>query len=300
MKVRSTLKRMALLAGVCAAVCGNARATEGGSDTIGEGAEAFFAGVLPPAGLYGLLYYTHYHASRLNDSNGNSSVPGFKLDADVVIPRLVYMSNASMLGGRYGAYAVLPMQILSLDAGGASFNRTNLGDLIVSPALIAWGSGALRTAAAIEFSLPTGQYDRNAVLNTGKNYYTIRPLFAVSWLPDDKFEMSAKVTYSFNTKNSDTDYRSGNLFHFDYSVSYAVTPAARVGINGYLVKQTSDDVQNGQSVNGDGFRGQVFAVGPGLRYQFSKVSLEARVLKEFFVRNRPAGTAMWAKAVIPF
>jgi hypothetical protein len=182
----------------------------------------------------------------------------------------------------------------------ASFDRTNLGDLIVSPALIAWGSGALRTVAAIEFVFPTGQYDMHAALNTGKNYYTARPVFGVSWLPNDKVEVSAKITYSFNSPNDDTDYHSGNLFHFDYSASYAVTPKARVGVSGYFVEQTTDDIQNGQPVNGDGFRGQTFAIGPGFRYQFSKISVEARVVKEFFVRNRPAGEAVWAKAVIPF
>ncbi|MGF6933576.1 hypothetical protein OKW41_002715 [Paraburkholderia sp. UCT70] len=287
---------------VCAsmALSSVAFATEGGSDNIGEGAEAFFAGALPPPGLYGILYYSHYHASHFNDSHGNNSVPGFKLDADLLIPRTVYMSNLSLLGGRYGAYAVLPVARLSLSAGGMPFDRTSLGDLLVSPALIAWGTGALRTAAAIEFVLPTGQYDKNAVLNTGKNYYTARPVFAVSWLPNERVELSAKVTYSFNSPNTDTNYHSGNLFHFDYSASYAVTPAARVGISGYFIKQMTDDVQNGQSVAGDGFRGQVFAMGPGLRYQFSKVSVEARVVKEFFVRNRPAGEAVWAKMVVAF
>lgn len=300
MKVRIALLQGVLVACASLALNSSALATEGGGDTIGEGAEAFFAGALPPAGLYGLLYYTHYHAPRFNDSHGNESVPGFKLDADVVIPRVVYMSNLSLLGGRFGAYALVPIESLSLDAGGASFNRTNLGDLTFSPALIAWGSGAVRTVAALEFVAPTGQYDKNAALNTGKNYYTVRPIFGVTWLPTPKWELSAKVTYSFNTTNNDTNYRSGQLFHFDYSVSYVLTQAARVGVSGYFVKQTTDDVQNGQSVNGDGFRGQAFAVGPGFRYQFKHVGVEGRLVKEFFVRNRPAGEALWVKAVIPF
>lgn len=300
MEVRIAFRRGMLLAGICAALSTNVHATEGGSDTIGEGAEAFFAGALPPAGLYGLLYYTHYFASRFNDSRGNSSVPGFKLNADVLIPRLVYMSNLSLLGGRFGAYAVLPMEHLSLDAGGASFDRTNLGDLIVSPAMIAWGDGSLRTVAAVEFVLPTGQYDKNAALNTGKNYYTVRPVFGISWFPAVGFEMSAKITYSVNSMNTATDYHSGQLFHFDYGASYAVTTKARVGIAGYFVKQTTDDTQYGASVNGDGFRGQVFAIGPGFRYEFAKGSVDVRVVKELFVRNRPSGEAVWARAVIPF
>lgn len=300
MEVRIAFKRGILLAGICAVFSANVYATEGGSDTVGEGAEAFFAGALPPAGLYGLLYYTHYFASRFNDSHGNSSVPGFKLNADVLIPRLVYMSNLSVLGGRFGAYAVLPLERLSLDAGGASFDRTDLGDLIVSPAMIAWGSGALRTAAALEFVLPTGEYDKNAALNTGKHYYTVRPVFAVSWFPSAELEMSAKVTYSINSTNTATDYHSGQLFHFDYGASYAVTPKARVGIAGYFIKQTTNDTQYGAAVDGDGFRGQAFAIGPGFRYQFAKCSVDVRVVKEFWVRNRPAGDAVWARAVIPF
>ncbi|KUE85115.1 phenol degradation protein meta [Cupriavidus necator] len=295
---RGALSLLAALA--CIAASPGVRATEGGSDTIGAGAEAFFAGALPPAGLYGLLYYTHYSASHFKDSHGNSAIPAFRLDADVLIPRLVYMTDFRLLGGRYGAYAVLPIARLSLSAAGTSADRTNLGDLIVSPLVIAWGDGALRTAASVEFVLPTGQYDSHALLNTGKNYYTARPVVALSWLPNDKVEVSAKMTYSFNSPNDDTHYHSGQLFHTDYSASYAVMPAIRVGVTGYFIKQTTDDKQNGHAVGGDGFRGQVLAVGPGLRYQFSKASLEVRWVKEFYVRNRPEGNVLWAKMVVPF
>jgi hypothetical protein len=79
-----------------------------------------------------------------------------------------------------------------------------------------------------------------------------------------------------------------------------VTTAVRVGIAGYFLKQTTNDVQNGHVVNGDGFRGQAFAIGPGFRYEFKKGSVDIRVVKEFFVRNRPSGEAVWARAVIPF
>ena len=113
-------------------------------------------------------------------------------------------------------------------------------------------------------------------------------------------EVSAKFTYSFNTQNRATDYRSGQLFHLDYGASYAVTTSARVGIAGYFIKQTTDDVQNGQAVNGDGFRGQTFAVGPGFCYEFKRGSAEVRVVKEFFVRNRPSGDAVLARAVFAF
>src|ERR1700694_3808862 len=99
MKTNIAVTRGIVIACVFATVSSAASATERGADTIGEGAESFYSGWLPPAGLYALLYYTHYYASQFNDSHGNSSVPGFKLNADVIIPRLVYMSNFTLLGG---------------------------------------------------------------------------------------------------------------------------------------------------------------------------------------------------------
>ncbi|WP_244222935.1 SphA family protein [Cupriavidus lacunae] len=108
------------------------------------------------------------------------------------------------------------------------------------------------------------------------------------------------MTYSFNSPNDDTHYHSGQLFHTDYSCQLCGDASHPCGVTGYFIKQTTDDKQNGHAVGGDGFRGQVLAVGPGLRYQFSKASLEVRWVKEFYVRNRPEGNALWAKLVVPF
>jgi len=289
----------ALLLAACCTI-NTARATESGADTIGAGAEGFLAGALPPAGLYGVLYYDSYHASRFNDSNGHSSVPGFGLTANVVIPRLVYMSDLTVFGGRVGGYGLVALQSLNLNVAGTSTTNTGVGDTVVGP-LLHWGEGsALQTVAALDLSLPTGGYNKNSALNLGKNYTSVRPIFAVSYLPSNGFEASAKFSYTFNTKNDATDYLSGQLFHFDYSLSYAISSAAKLGINGYFIKQTTNDLQYGQEVDGDGFRGQAFAIGPAFRYQFSKFGIEVRALKEYAVRNRPAGESLWTKAVFAF
>ncbi|HMC45002.1 MAG TPA: transporter [Caballeronia sp.] len=289
----------ALLLAACCAI-NTARATEAAGDTIGAGAEGFLAGALPPAGLYGVLYYDHYHASRFNDGNGHSSVPGFGLTADVVIPRLVYMSELTVLGGRVGGYALVALPSLNLNVAGTSSSRAGIGDTVVGP-MLHWGAGgALQTVAALDLSLPTGRYDKNSALNLGKNYTSVRPIFAVSYLPSNGLEASAKFTYTFNTKNNATDYLSGQLFHFDYSISYAISSAAKLGINGYFIKQTTDDQQYGQEVGSDGFRGQALAIGPAFHYQFSRFGIEVRALKEYAVRNRPAGESLWTKAVFAF
>ncbi|MEY8077979.1 transporter, partial [Pseudomonas aeruginosa] len=120
---------------------------------------------------------------------------------------------------------------------------------------------------------------------------------------------TTKATYSFNMENHDTDYRSGQIFHFDYSASYRVTDNLRLGLNGYYLKQTTDDKQNGETVRvfgfgeevDDGVRGQVFAIGPAVHLTFLKyASAEIRWAKEFDVENRPEGDMLWAKLTIPF
>lgn len=283
---------LALLAGV-------ARATESGVDTIGEGAEAFYLGALPPPGLYGLVYGNHYHAGQFKDGNGQSFIPFFKLDADVVVPRVLYMSDAKLLGGRVGAYAMTSLLDVSFEAAGTTTKRSGLGDSIVGP-VVSWNDGPLFYGTAVDISLPTGSFDKNQALNLGKNYYSVRPIVFFTYASKSGWEASGKFSYTFNTRNRDTDYRSGQLFHSDFSLSYPVTPAARVGVNGYYVKQTTGDRQGGQLVAGDGFKGQVFAIGPAFHYQFQKASVEARFLKEFDVRNRPSGESFWVKAVFPF
>ena len=167
----------------------------------------------------------------------------------------------------------------------------------------------LTLAAAVEVTVPTGKYDAERLANTSNNFYTYKPLFSFTWLPTERTELSLKATYSFNMENHDTDYRSGQIFHFDYSASYRVTDNLRLGLNGYYLKQTTDDKQNGETVRvfgfgeevDDGVRGQVFAIGPAVHLTFLKyASAEIRWAKEFDVENRPEGDMLWAKLTIPF
>jgi hypothetical protein len=113
-------------------------------------------------------------------------------------------------------------------------------------------------------------------------------------------EASAKISYTFNAINPATHYRSGQLFHVDYSLTFRASETLRVGINGYVIKQTTDDRQYGTRVSPDGFRGRVFAIGPAAQYRFGKASIDFKLVREFAVRNRAEGSSLWAKLVVPF
>jgi hypothetical protein len=276
-----------------------AHATEGGADNIGKGSEGFFAGMLPAPGWYGVLYTNYYHASRLNDNHGDSSVPGFELSVEALAGRLFYMSDATVAGGRLGLFAIGSFAGLQSEAGATSAHRNGIGDITLGPTL-GWDLGAFHPLVAVDLVLPVGSYASDRALNTGGNYYSVRPIFAFTHLSDGGLEVSAKFTYTFNLRNHETDYRSGQLFHVDYSASLPVTQDLRVGVNGYYLTQTTDDIQRSQAVNGDGNRARVAAIGPAMHYQFQKVGMDLKVLQEFGARNHTEGSSVWAKVVVPF
>ncbi|MEE9102649.1 transporter [Pseudomonas nitroreducens] len=288
------------------------QATENGVDNIGPGTDGFF--VLPldvnklPEHMFAFnLYYNHYEAKKLDISSLGGKVQGVKITSDAIIPRLDYLSPLRVFGGRLGGYVAQPYMRQQVEMFGMQDRRESQGDTTVAP-IILWDMGKdLTIGAALEITLPTGDYDATRLANTSNNFYTYKPLLSATWLPSERTELSVKATYSFNEENPDTDYRSGQLFHFDYSASYRVTDNLRLGVNGYYLKQTTDDEQYGKTVTfmgekvDDGVRGQVFAIGPALHLTFLKyASFEVRWAKEYAVENRPEGEMLWAKLNLPF
>jgi hypothetical protein len=72
-----------------------------------------------------------------------------------------------------------------------------------------------------------------------------------------------------------------------------------IGINGYYLKQVTDDKQYGSKVNG-GHRGQVFAYGPSIKYTTKTgTHFIAQWQHETMVENRFGGDKYWLKMIMP-
>jgi len=295
-----SLKYLACLAlCVCTALAAvNAGATEGGGGTYPNGAEGVMGGALPPPGLYYLNYLTLYTADHMNDKSGNKVPVDFHLNAMANVSRLVYMTDKQFLGANLGMYALVPLADVSVTVNGAGGTKSGLGDISFAPAVLAWHSKNWHAATAVEFTAPTGQYDKNRNANLGRNYWSIEPIVTGTLLTDNGIELSGKFMYDFNTENTATDYTSGQEFHFDYATAYHRGPWT-MGATGYFYKQVSDD-HGGTAAANDGNRGQVFAVGPTLKYDYKNMSLEAKYQREMLVENRPEGDKYWLKLIWAF
>lgn len=146
-----------------------------------------------------------------------------------------------------------------------------------------------------------GQYSKNDVLNGGVGFSTYSPELAVTYLPTPKWEVSLDARYGFNTKNTQTSYRSGNDFNMDYNAGYRPIPSLQglqVGLSGYLYRQIDADSRNGVIV-GDGNRGQVFSIGPLIRYDIGHGGLLVKWQHELAVENRTKGEQFWFQFAVP-
>jgi hypothetical protein len=257
------------------------------------------AGALPPPGVYGMVYGQHYHAGRLNDHNGdNLNVPNFSINANVIAPRLIWVTPQKVLGGDLALHTIVPLVDLEVEAGSRRQRKTGLGDIMVGAALGYHHSDKLHSIVALDTYLPTGRYDKNDLANIGTNHWAVEPVYAVSYVQPKGVVADAKIGYIFNQRNSDTDYKSGDELHADYSAGWAFGNGWTAGVGGYALQQTTSDKQHGETLAHSKTR--AFAIGPSVKYDSGKgwfASLKWQ--KEVVAQNRPEGNAVWLKAVFP-
>lgn len=271
-------------------------ATQGGGGAYPNGAEDFMAGALPPPGTYLLNYMQYYSSDRLNDNNGKQIANGFKLNAFADVVRVVHVTKQQVLGASWGMHLFVPLVYLDVTVPGkGNDHRTGLGDIIVNPMILGWHGKNWHVATGLDFYLPTGTYDKDRLANPGRNYWTFEPVLAGTWQSDSGFELSAKLMYDFNTKNDALNYQSGQEFHLDYAVGQKLGDF-NLGVAGYFYRQITDDEQDGKKVAfNDGNKGQVFGVGPAVKYNFRNMSFTLKYLFETAVENRPEGNNLWFK-----
>ncbi|NMM26911.1 MAG: hypothetical protein HHJ12_06385 [Glaciimonas sp.] len=278
-----------------------AYATEGGGSIYPMGAESFLTGALPPPGFYPLVYLNHYNADKIKNNDGDDvAPPNFKVTANVIAPRLIWVTGNTLLGGQVAHALMLPLVDLDVRAGAASQSKSGIGDLNITPLALSYHhNGNLHSVVALDIFAPTGSYNKNDMANIGRNYWAIQPVYTASYIDPAGWNADFKMMYDFNFKNTDTNYKSGQEFHVDYALGYGFKQNWVAGVGGYMYKQTTNDEKNGVKVPNN--KGQAFAIGPSIKYDNGKgMFLMAKWQKEMNVENRPEGHAFWIKALLPF
>lgn len=185
---------------------------------------------------------------------------------------------------------------LDLVAGRASLQRRGLGDLELMP-YFDWQTDEARYALGLGVVAPTGDYDEARSVNPGAgNFWTLRPLLVGARAWENGLAVGVRATYSINGQNRDTKNRSGQYLAADANLFYSLNDFLRIGVQGFVNWQTTADRCADAAADLCG-KVRVFGLGPALAYttEDGRISVDAKVLREFGVRNRPEGTAFWLR-----
>ena len=291
-------------------------ASEGGSSHYTPGAVASFIDF--PSGIpYNVVspmfgYFGSASASR------QFPIAGL-LTADVSAqsfawtPTFQYDLPKKVLGGQYAFTLVLPLVQLNVDAnivgqgGGnvrSSQSKTGLGDIYFSPFNLFWTKGNFKILASVAMFAPSGSYTVGDLANIGKNYWTFNPYAGMSYNnPKNGLEANAYLGFNFNTKNTATDYLSGQEFHLDFTINKRFKNGFGVGGTGYVFQQITGDSGSGARLGG--FRGRDIGIGPEVSYVTPLpngvlFAMEAKWVPEIEVKNRLQGHWVWFKFAFIF
>ncbi len=297
MKTRKAIPAVAGLVAVLFAVSAHAFS----QPPMNLGLTDILDGALPGPGTYFTQYIQAYQSDEFKDRDGNN-IPGNPRVANVlVMNQFVHASTFKVAGAHLGADFLLPVVAIStsgaLDGGPpVTSDPAWLGDLTVGP-FLQWLDTKLLDRPflqrfELDFSLPTGQYNKSFLISPGSNLWVIEPYYAFTWFLTPQFSTSWRLHYTYSTENDEAfgggKVKPGQAFHFNYSFEYEVAKNLRAALAGYYLTQLTEDERDG--VEGTGTKEQVFAWGPAVHWIVSpNFSMGLKTAFESAVENRPQG-----------
>jgi hypothetical protein len=246
------------------------------------GAEGLKAATLPPPGIYLRDYNIGYYSTQVNDANGNK-IAGADPKAFIYanVPRVIWITDAKVLGGYLGIDGLLPLQYTYLRGVDQTFG---IGDLFAEGT---WSAHIPQ----FDFSLgagawmPTGDFSPQHPTWAGNGYWTVMFTAGATWYIDKEknWSVSALNRYEINTEQEDTHVTPGQAYTVEGGVSYTINKMFDVGPVGYYQQQVTGTA--GAPLN------RVAAAGGEIGAFYPKIMFgwSVRYLYEFMAESRLQG-----------
>jgi hypothetical protein len=313
--MKSFTKSLATLLVALSAAPAIVEAGEGGVSHIMPGGNATLVDLPPTSpGWFAKPMYINYQG------DASARIP----TAAGVVANAEVTTNTSALGGGYGfeqqvlgahfsVAAFVPYSWVDISGDTAALGGrriqnsvSGLGDITIVPVLMGWKSGDVQYDFLLPIYAPTGSYQLGRLGNTGLNYWTFDPIMGVSYNnPKSGFNAAAHIGWAFNTENSDTSYKSGQIVHLDASVQQIFpvgSGLANIGAEAWYFDQVTCDSGAGATLGC--FKGRTAGIGPVLGWiqpiGQNKLIFEAKWLPEMDTKNRFNGDYIWLKMVYKF
>jgi hypothetical protein len=279
-----------------------ANATENGACAFPVGVETVMTGMQPHPGKTMAYEYTAvYEANELDNAQGKSSVPEFKLRVFATAYKVTHNWGWNLLGGKVETELAAPLIYQQLHVPPGKFTKYSIGNVDLVPVAIAYNKGNLHWYYEADLFAPGAAYSASDVLNVGQHNLAIAPVAGVTFLPQKgATEVSSRFTYIVNGPDRATGYHSGNEFFWEYNADreFAHNKVA-LGINGAYYQQTTNDTQHGLAFE-SGYRGRDMQIGPQARFPLGKHGGFAfKYYRDTLVQNKPRGNAFWFQIAVP-
>lgn len=298
-------------------------AEEGGSGHYLPGSMSSFMDAVPPKETFiTRLNFVNYNAS-FNRTLPFAALEATGVEADSQAVGMTFLWRPDIDLGESWSYAVsatIPYVFLDVEAdvevvtpaGGTrtvskSDDVDGLGDIVFMPLMFNYAqSKDLNFNSRLAIYAPTGEYEVGRLANTGKNFWTFEPTVAVVYFGQENgIEASVYGGISYNTENSDTDYKSGEQAHIDGTLAQhfpLLGGVVGLGATSYWYQQIDGDSGAGASFGS--FKGKTVGVGPVISY-ISKIAntdilAELKWLSEIDTERRLEGDYIWFKAIAKF
>ena len=144
--------------------------------------------------------------------------------------------------------------------------------------------------------IPVGAYQSTRLSNIGIGHGAIDAGGGYTYFnPQTGHEFSGVLGFTYNFKNTATQYQNGVDLHFDWGASQFLSKQVMVGLVGYVYKELGCDSGSGDRVGC--FQSQVVGVGPQIGFLFPVGDMQGylnlKAYGEFDNANRPAGWNTW-------
>jgi hypothetical protein len=282
---------------------------------INLGSTSFFDGFGRTTEGWTLLQYGRYEdLTHITDYQGNDSklFKGTSIQVFVSQTQISYTSPWHPFGGDgVGISALLPFadfathfdqdSPVKLNNNGFGVGDLNIGPFYQSRYVMRDRRPVFAWRAQLSVIAPTGSVNEQRAINQGSGMWSVNPYVAMTWVPLPYLELSTRLNYQYNAQTTVIQspppipgmvYRNGQagqIVYANFDASYAVTPTAYVGINGYALGQLTSDMTNGQTV-AHSHETEV-SIGPGGRYVFNEANaLNLNFYLPVVSRNATSGT----------
>jgi hypothetical protein len=292
--MKSNIKALVAAAGFTALAFSPANAYEGGYPGWATKPGAFIgasAGV-PPPGIYmfnQLFTYQSNLAGPLTNAIGTHT----GVQAAVDVQGFLFVPGWTFLGATYDAVIVQPFIMASVGgplnlSPGFPSQVAGAHNTYFVPVELSWklGTSGFVVKTGLGIYAPDGTVQgANGLFNVGNPWWTFQPELILSYLGGG-WNLSAALYEEFNTRNTVDDYKTGDIFHADFTFTKTIGKWT-LGPVAYYVGQVSNDscstlrclgITGGTNANAQRFN--LFAVGGLVEYNFGPASLSVWATQE--------------------